>query len=241
MLGVADRRGASRPVGRTGACSVSCAAVLGGLAIAIGLSGCARPPATREPRRLAPSEVREYKGQRLDSVDDFRENSIKGPQRVDRESYRMRVDGLVERPLALTYDQVLDGRERVEKVVQLDCVEGWSVKILWEGVLVRDLLKQAGVRPDAEVVIFHAADGYSTSFPVEYFDRDIVLASKMNGVTIPEERGFPFQLVAEDKWGYKWCKWVTRIELSSDVSYRGYWERRGYSNGGDRDEGFFEK
>ena len=52
-------------------------------------------------------------------------------------------------------------------------------------------------------------------------------------VELPPERGFPFEVVAESKWGYKWVKWVTKIELSGDPNYRGYWESRGYNNDGD--------
>ena len=52
----------------------------------------------------------------------------------------------------------------------------------------------------------------------------------MNGQEIPPERGFPFQVVAEDRFGYKWAKWVTGIEVSDDENYRGYWEQRGYDN-----------
>ena len=85
----------------------------------------------------------------------------------------------------------------------------------------------------AKVIIFHSYDGYSTSFPIEYFTRrDIMIAYKIKEVTLPPERGFPFQLVAEDKWGYKWCKWITEIELSDNEAYLGYWESRGYSNDG---------
>jgi DMSO/TMAO reductase YedYZ molybdopterin-dependent catalytic subunit len=61
----------------------------------------------------------------------------------------------------------------------------------------------------------------------------------MNGVLLPHERGAPFQLVAESKWGYKWIKWITEIELSDDVDYLGTWERQGYSNSANRDEDFF--
>ena len=96
------------------------------------------------------------------------------------------------------------------------------------------------MKSEAKAVIFHAYDGYTTSFPVDYLlDSDIILAYKMNDVTIPQENGFPFQLVAEDKWGYKWIKWVTEIELSDDPSYEGYWESRGYSNDGGIDKGFY--
>jgi DMSO/TMAO reductase YedYZ molybdopterin-dependent catalytic subunit len=58
----------------------------------------------------------------------------------------------------------------------------------------------------------------------------------MNNVTIPPERGFPFQLVAESKWGYKWIKWVSEVELTDDAGFKGYWESRGYSNNGDLDK-----
>jgi len=53
-------------------------------------------------------------------------------------------------------------------VVTLNCVEGWSVKILWEGVLVKDLLKEVDVLPGARIIIFYAHDGYSTSLPLSY-------------------------------------------------------------------------
>ncbi len=184
-------------------------------------------------------EIREYQGEDLSSVaSDFRENSIKGPQYIDHESYRLEVGGLVENPGTYTYDEVLD-RQHYKKVAELECVEGWSVNILWEGILLRDLLSDVGVKPEANTVILYAVDGYSTSFPLSFFyDRDIIMASMMNEVPIPPERGWPFMLVAEEKWGYKWIKWITRIELSDDEEYRGYWEDRGYSQdavrGGDK-------
>ena len=189
---------------------------------------------------LAPAEVTEYEGIDLSSMNAFRENSIKGPQAIDVESYTLSVTGLVTNSTTYTYDEVLDRYQHYKKAVTLHCVEGWSATILWEGVLVKDLLAEAQHLENAEVVIFHAYDGYTTSLPIEYvIDNDILMAYKMNDVVLPPERGFPFQLVAESKWGYKWIKWVTEIELSDDADYRGYWESRGYSNSADLDEGFF--
>ena len=183
---------------------------------------------------LAAVEIREYQGTDLSSITDFRENSIKGPQRIDLESYRLKVDGLVQTPMEYTLGGVTDNHQSYQKVVTLNCVEGWRVKILWEGVLVEDLIAEAKASPEANTVIFHGYDGYTTSLPLDYImGQDIMLAYKMNGVVLPPERGAPFQLVAESKWGYKWIKWVTRIELSNDANYQGYWERRGYSNDGD--------
>lgn len=212
-------------------------------AAALALSACGSKAASaqeaKEPVALKPVEVRSYQGADLSSIGDFRENSIKGPQHVDPSTYRLEIAGLVSTPLSLTYDQVVD-RTRYEKIVTLRCVEGWDATILWEGVRVVDLLAAAGHDQKASTVIFTAYDGYTTSLPLSYLaDRDILLAHKMNGIPIPDERGYPFVLVAEDKWGYKWIKWVTRIEVSNDAAYRGYWESGGYSNDGSLNAPFF--
>jgi len=183
---------------------------------------------------LRPVEIREYEGQKLSSIDDFRENSIKGPQFIDNKSYGLVITGLVNNEIEYTYDHVISNHQLFEKVVTLHCVEGWDVTILWEGVLIKDLIEEAGVDSGANVVIFYAYDGYSTSLPQDYIiNNDIIMAYKMNGVVLPPERGFPFQLVAESKYGYKWIKWITKIELSDNVDYRGYWEIRGFSNDAD--------
>ena len=205
------------------------------------LAGCGDSDGSG-PIVLEPEEVTEYQGQDLSSISDFRENSIKGPQYVDVETYALEVTGMVGAPGTYTYDEVVNGFQRYEKVVTLNCVEGWSVTILWEGVLVEDLIAGSSPSPDAKVIIFHAYDGYTTSHDLDYIrENDILMADQMNGVVIPPERGFPFQLVAESKWGYKWIKWITRIELSDDEDYQGYWERVGYSNEGNLDESIFSQ
>jgi DMSO/TMAO reductase YedYZ molybdopterin-dependent catalytic subunit len=183
------------------------------------------------PRMLYPEEIREYEGQDLSSIGDFRENSIKGPQQVNASTYRLTITGLVNKTVEYTYDDVINGFQKYQKVITLHCVEGWSVKILWEGFLLKDMLNEAGINPQAVVVIFYAYDGYSTSLPLDFLlNNNILIAYKMNGLTLPPERGFPFQLVAESKYGYKWIKWITTIELSDNVNYKGYWESLGLPN-----------
>jgi DMSO/TMAO reductase YedYZ molybdopterin-dependent catalytic subunit len=184
-----------------------------------------------QPKMLYPGEIQNYYGENLSSISDFRENSIKGPQHVDISTYRLVITGLVNKTVNYTYDEVLDKFQKYEKVVTLYCVEGWSVKILWEGFLVNDLLKEAGVNSSAVAAIFYAYDGYSTELPLQYItNNNIIMAYKMNGLTLPPERGFPFELVAESQYGYKWEKWVTKIELTDNPDYLGYWESRGYPN-----------
>jgi DMSO/TMAO reductase YedYZ molybdopterin-dependent catalytic subunit len=186
------------------------------------------------PRMLYPQEIRKYEGQDFSSIGDFRENSIKGPQQINASTYRLTITGLVNKTVEYTYDDIINSFQKYQKVVTLHCVEGWSVQILWEGFLLKDLLNEAGIDPQAVVVIFYAYDGYSTSLPLDFLlNNDTLIAYKMNGLVLPSERGFPFQLVAESKYGYKWIKWITEIELSDNVNYKGYWESRGFSNDAD--------
>jgi len=185
----------------------------------------------RAPQTLYPGEVRNYQGEDLSTIASVYENAIKGTQFLNESDYRLSVDGLVSRPLELTYNDVINNYARFQKIVTIYCVEGWQAKILWEGMLVKDLLLDAGANMSAQVVIFHAADGYTTALPISYIaEKNILLAYKMNNLTIPPERGFPFELVAESQYGYKWIKWLTKIEVSNDASYLGFWESRGYPN-----------
>jgi len=185
-------------------------------------------------------EITDYEGVRLGSVEDFRENSIRGVQTVDPETYRLTIDGLVAQSASYTLDE-LSTNERMSKLVTLHCVEGWSVQALWEGIPLRSLLEEASPLEGATTLIFHAEDGYTTSLPLSFvLDRDLIIADVINGITLPAETGFPFQLVAESKWGYKWIRWLTRIKLSNDPEYEGFWERRGYSNDADLDKPYFD-
>ncbi len=183
--------------------------------------------------RYRENEVTQYQGMRLDPAVGPRDNSIKGVQQVDIAAYTLAVDGLVDAPATLTYDQVraLDAYERL---ITLHCVEGWDATILWKGVLLGELIQKAGARPEAVTVIFSSVDGYTTSLPLQtVVDRQLILAYGANGIDLPPEMGYPFIVVAEDKLGYKWARWVNRITLSDDPDYLGYWERLGYANTAD--------
>lgn len=194
------------------------------------LTACNRSSNNDELRELAKVEIKEFEGKALSSILEFRENSIEGPQKIDIETYKLKIDGLVNKPTDYTYDEVLTNTKYI-KPIRLNCVEGWSVDILWEGILLSEIFDKVEVKNTANTVIFYAEDGYTTSLPLDtILEKDMMLAYKMNGVTLPPERGYPFQLVAEDKLGYKWIKWITRIELSDDEDYLGYWEERGYDN-----------
>jgi DMSO/TMAO reductase YedYZ molybdopterin-dependent catalytic subunit len=184
------------------------------------------------PAGAAPAEIRTFQGQKLHPFHRAYDNSIRGPQVVDKRQLVFRVDGQVTRPLKLTYDQVLK-LPRVRRVVKMPCVEGWYEILLYDGVRLVKLIEAAGPKPGVKTVIFHAADGYTSSLSYDYVKKkDVLLGFMINGLTLDKNRGFPFQVVAPGKLGYKWVKWVVGVTLS-DKSYRGYWERRGYSNKAD--------
>jgi len=192
------------------------------------------------PAPLSAVEIRNYQGKDLSSINAFRENSLRGPQYVNISDYHLTITGLTNKTDVYSYNDVLEKYPHYSRVVTLHCVEGWDATILWEGVQVRDLIREAGPDPRADTVVFTAHDGYTTSFRLDYLmNRDILMAYSMNNVTLPPERGYPFELVAEDKWGYKWIKWIERIELTNDTAYRGYWEKRGFSNSGDLNKSYF--
>ena len=104
---------------------------------------------------------------------------------------------------------------------------------MFKGVRIADIAKSTIINKDVQTVIFYAIDGYSSSLSYKYvLEKDIMIAYEINGKKLDETRGFPFQVIAELKYGYKWVKWVTRIEFS-DKPYEGYWEQRGYDNEAD--------
>jgi DMSO/TMAO reductase YedYZ molybdopterin-dependent catalytic subunit len=180
-------------------------------------------------------EATEFQGVKLTPIKEQLNNALAGTQYIDWASYRLTVDGLVEHPLSLSYDDLL-AYPQISKLMDLDCVEGWNFTAKWTGPALNDIFKDAGLKPEGKIAIFYSADvpqGYS-SLDLSYIsDNNIIIASKLNDITLPQDRGFPFQVVAEMKFGYKWAKWITRIEISDNTSFRGYWEGYGYNNNAD--------
>ena len=187
---------------------------------------------------LVSGEVSQYQGQNLTPISFYinyllqhPDVAIAGTQNIDRATYHLAITGLVNNTINYTYDEVVNNFNSTLRVATLPCVEGWSVTLLWQGVPITDLLQQAGVSSDASTLIFLASDGYSTSLPLDYVrQNNIMIAYKMNNVTLTAQTGWPFFLVAQNQYGYKWIDWLTEINVSNDSSYLGYWESHGYPN-----------
>lgn len=187
-------------------------------------------------------EATEFQGTKLTPIKDQLNRALAGTQIIDRDTYVLTVDGLVDNSLALTYAELLEYPQE-SWLMELNCVEGWDFIAKWTGPQLNSIFNDARIQPEAKIAIFHTADvpeGYS-SLDLDYIrDNNILIALKLNDITLPNDRGFPFQVVAKEKFGYKWAKWVARIELSSDVNFRGYWEKEGYNNNADFDGSVFE-
>jgi DMSO/TMAO reductase YedYZ molybdopterin-dependent catalytic subunit len=147
----------------------------------------------------------------------------------DPATWRLSVDGLVEQPLALSYDELLR-MPRKEQVSTFHCVTGWSVKnVHWGGVRFRDLLAAARPRTGAAALTLVSAEKpYVDSLTLGQARlADVLLAYEMDGKPLRREHGAPVRLVIPEMYGYKNVKWVERITVT-DQPEPGYWEQRGY-------------
>jgi DMSO/TMAO reductase YedYZ molybdopterin-dependent catalytic subunit len=149
---------------------------------------------------------------------------------VDEGSWRLRVGGLVARPLELGYGELL-AMPAVEQRVTLQCISNFVGGDLvgtakWTGVPLREVLERAGgASPRAVRVVFHAVGGYSDSLPVaKALDPATVVAYGMNDRSLPRAHGYPARIIAPGIYGMKNVKWLQRIEVV-DYDYRGYWQR----------------
>lgn len=160
----------------------------------------------------------------------FRINTAEAKTPVfDPVSYRFVVDGLVEQPLSLSYDQLL-ALPSARQISDFHCVEGWSVKdVRWAGVRLQTILDSVRPKPNAAFITFHALDGiYSDSLSIGQASLpDALIAYHMNDQPLTPDHGYPLRFVMPEMYGYKGTKYLYRLEFS-DRQTIGYWEQRGW-------------
>ena len=149
--------------------------------------------------------------------------------RFDPATWRLRIDGLVDRPQTIDYEQ-LRALPAAEQISNFHCVTGWTVdKVHWRGVRFADLLAAATPRPDAGVLTFTSAEKpYVDTLTLDQARLpDVMLAYEMDGQPLSRPHGAPVRVVIPDMYGYKNVKWVERITVGAHAQ-PGYWEQRGY-------------
>ena len=170
-------------------------------------------------------------------IDDFyRIDTALSFPRVDVRTWSLRVHGMVDRELTLTYDDIA-ALPQVERIVTLCCVSNqvggpYIGNAVWQGVLLADVLDMAGVRSGAEQVFSTSVDGWTCGFPtsVALDGRDCMIAIGMNGEPLPVKNGFPARLVVPGLYGYvSATKWLSDIELTTWDARTGYWVPRGWA------------
>jgi DMSO/TMAO reductase YedYZ molybdopterin-dependent catalytic subunit len=155
---------------------------------------------------------------------------------LDVEGWQLSIHGMVDRPLTLTYEQLLE-RPLMERDITLTCVSNevggrYVGNARWVGVSLRDLLGEAGVRTGVDQIVGRSSDGFTTGTPasVALDGRDAMLAVAMNGEPLPLVHGFPVRMVIPGLYGYESaCKWLTEIELTTYAAFSAYWVRRGWA------------
>jgi len=157
---------------------------------------------------------------------------VDAPAETEFSSYDLVISGLVDRPLSFTYSE-LQRFPMVSEVALMKCVGGWTQLYNWTGIPLFFLLGMTGVKVGATEVVFYASDGFSSSLTIErVLHPTTLLALQANGTVLSQADGYPYRLVVPCKYGYKWVKWITEIEVI-DYDYKGTWESMGYSDEAD--------
>jgi len=154
--------------------------------------------------------------------------------KVDMETWRLGVGGAVDHPLSLAMAEIR-ARPSITEMRTLECISnpvGGNLigNAVWTGTSLRDLLEEVGVQPGAVELRVDAADGFSTSVPIELaMHEESWLVYEMNGLPLPENHGFPLRVMYPGRYGMKQPKWITRLTILTKP-YLGYWEQQGWSN-----------
>ena len=153
---------------------------------------------------------------------------------IDPKTFRLRIEGMVERPYTLTMKELLEMKDKTE-FVTLECIGNQTggdaiSNALWDGVTLRKVIEKAVPKKGMVKTAFYAEDGYSDSIPYALsLSDDVFLAFGMNGKTLPAQHGFPLRMIVPGIYGMKHVKWLSKIELLN-YNFKGYWEKRGWSD-----------
>ncbi|GGG65917.1 molybdopterin-dependent oxidoreductase [Paenibacillus radicis (ex Gao et al. 2016)] len=149
----------------------------------------------------------------------------------NNDNWSFTIDGLVDKPMKWNWEKFVALKRKVQ-VSDFHCVTGWSVySNTWEGILLKDFLREAGVQQAAKTVKFYSGDGvYTDTLTLEQAALDdVMIAVLHDGKPIPSDLGGPVRLIVPKMYAYKSVKWLNRIELI-EGEHVGYWEERGYAN-----------
>ncbi|MGB3763446.1 MAG: molybdopterin-dependent oxidoreductase [Ornithinimicrobium sp.] len=238
-----DRRAfvvAASAVAATGATGGIASRLFGGSAALGSREALALPrpgqPAPAMPTGVTFTDIDGLTPYITDNSDFYRVDTALSVPDVPLEGYRLRIHGMVDNPLELSFQDLMD-RNLVEKRITLTCVSNpvggdYLGNATWLGVPMRDLLEEAGVQPGADAVKSTSADDFTAGTPLAALtdDREALVAIGMNGEPLPLEHGFPVRMVTPGLYGYvSATKWLVDLEVTRFADFSAYWTERGYS------------
>lgn len=152
---------------------------------------------------------------------------------ADLASWSLSIDGEVESPFTLRWDELL-AMDQVTQTVDIHCVTRWSkLDTTWTGVPIRALLERAGVKPSGTHVMAHCDGGYTTNMPLSVLDdEDVLVAHTYEGRPLDPDHGYPVRLLVPKRYFWKSAKFLRRLEIMTE-DRQGFWELNGYHNDGD--------
>ncbi len=165
---------------------------------------------------------------------EFYLTSYRSPPTIRIKEWSLTVKGLVERPMTLSYEELL-AKPTVSQIVTLECVGNTVAGEFigtaeWTGIPLRTLLEEAGIDQQAYDVVFRAADEYSDSITLaRAMAGDVLLVHRMNGVPLPQAHGFPARMIVPGCYGMKSVQWLTEIDVVAS-DYKGYYARKGWTD-----------
>jgi DMSO/TMAO reductase YedYZ molybdopterin-dependent catalytic subunit len=175
----------------------------------------------------------------MPNADFYRIDTALVVPQIDTASWSLKVHGLVEHEVTINWATLLS-KPMQDSLVTLMCVSNevggnLTGNAVWTGWPVRELLKMAGPRPDADMVFSTSSDGWTAGTPLSVLTdgRNALLAIAMNGQPLPFEHGFPVRMVVPGLYGYvSATKWVTDLKVTTFAQDQGYWVPRGWSERG---------
>jgi DMSO/TMAO reductase YedYZ molybdopterin-dependent catalytic subunit len=155
---------------------------------------------------------------------------------VSAQTWQLRIHGMVDNPMTITFADLMK-RPMIDRDITLTCVSesvggGYVGNARWQGTLLADLLKEAGIHPGATQIVMRDVNGMNLGVATEPVmdGRTSLLAVGMNGQPLPPEHGFPVRVVVPGLYGYvSACKWVVDMQLTTFAAFDAYWTQRGWS------------
>jgi DMSO/TMAO reductase YedYZ molybdopterin-dependent catalytic subunit len=241
--GIADRRTfVLRSVGVASLAAIAAGTgrlVQGRYSVADERAALSLPRVATRPLALPPNADLDVPGLSpfvIPNDDFYRIDTVLTVPQVSTADWRLRIHGMVDQELELTFDDLL-AMDQIERYVTLSCVSNptggpYVGNALWQGVRLDSIFAQVGYHPESTQLVSRSVDGWTCGTPVSSLTdgRDAMLAVAMNGEPLPPEHGYPVRMVVPGEYGYvSATKWVVDMEFTTWEAYDAYWVPRGWS------------